>query len=54
MKIVQAKSALLSISLGGNPAGSIVGGLQLIEDLATSYAESHGERGHDYASFAGW
>jgi hypothetical protein len=54
MKIVQAKSVLLSISLGGNPAGSTVGGLQLIEDLATSYAESHGERGHDYASFAGW
>jgi hypothetical protein len=54
MKIVQAKSVLLSISLGGNPAGSTVGRLQLIEDLATSYAESHGERGHGYASFAGW
>jgi hypothetical protein len=51
VKIGKSKPVLLAIDLTGNPGRPTAKGLQLIEDLATSYAEFCSERDHGRASF---
>jgi hypothetical protein len=51
VKIGKPKSVLLAMDLGGNPARPTVGGLQVIEDVATSDAKLRDKRDHGCGSF---